>query len=458
MSSSTDTTHPQAADPAAATALTFSGFGGLSLVADAYGSADDPAVVLLHGGGQTRRSLKAAARALSAAGRYVIALDQRGHGDSGWASDGRYDLEAFAADLRAVLTALPTRPVVVGSSIGGLAALAALTGPAENLASGLVIVDATPWMDAEASARTGATMRRHAEGFTSLDAALDAARELSNRPFASAEALRPHLRQEADGRYYWRWDPRFLTGFNLSDTAALEAVSAQLSLPLLIVHGAESQVVTKEAVARFRNLIPQAEFVEIEGAGHLVAAERFDEFNAALIEFLERRLPRTPLSYEQGSDPRILRDALGCFGTGVIIATTVDASGAPVGLTANSFTSVSLDPPLVLFCLARTAGSLPHFDAAQSYAVNVLHIGQQPTSMRFAKRGEARFEVTSWEQWETGAPIITGSLASIECTPFARYEAGDHVVFIGQVQRARFEPRRDPLVYFRGKYRRLHFV
>ena len=66
--------------------------------------------------------------------------------------------------------------------------------------------------------------------------------------------------------------------------------------------------------------------------------------------------------------------------------------------------------------------------------------------------------MTPWEQWETGAPIITGSLASIECTPFSRHDAGDHVVFIGRVHRARFEPRRDPLLYFRGRYRRLHFV
>jgi flavin reductase (DIM6/NTAB) family NADH-FMN oxidoreductase RutF/pimeloyl-ACP methyl ester carboxylesterase len=438
--------------------LAFTGFGGLPIVADAYGSAEDPAVVLLHGGGQTRRSWRGAARALSAAGRYVIAPDLRGHGDSGWPADGRYDLEAFAGDIRAVLRELPTRPVVVGASVGGMAALAALEGHAERLASALVLVDVAPWLDAEASARTGAVLRRHAEGFASLEAALDAAQELSRRPAASAEALRPHLRQDADGRFYWRWDPRFLKGFDIAQLDRLEPVAEKLTLPILIMHGEDSEVVSHAAMARFRALMPDAEAVEIEGAGHLVAAERVDDFNAALLEFLERRLPRAPISYEQGSDPRLLRDALGCFGTGVIIATTLDAEGGPIGLTANSFTSVSLDPPLVLFCLATSAASLPHFDGADAYAVNVLHIGQQPTSARFATRGEDRFEATPWEQWETGAPIITGSLASIECTPFSRHEAGDHVVFIGQVRRARFEPRRDPLLYFRGKYRRLHLV
>jgi flavin reductase (DIM6/NTAB) family NADH-FMN oxidoreductase RutF/pimeloyl-ACP methyl ester carboxylesterase len=445
-------------DTAAATTLTFTGFGGLRLAADAYGAPDDPAVVLLHGGGQSRSSWRATARALAAAGRYVIALDLRGHGESGWAADGRYDLEAFAEDIRAVLRDLPTRPVVVGTSLGGMAALAALDGPAEHLASGLVLVEVAPWLDPEASARTGAVLRRHAEGFATLEEALAAARELSSRRDASAEALRPHLRQDEGGRYFWRWDPRFLHSFDIADLPRLEAVAGTLGLPCLIVRGAESEVVSREALDRLRELIPAADFAEISGGGHLVAVERQDTFNAVLVEFLEHRLPRAPLDYEQGSDARLLRDALGCFGTGVIVATTLDDAGNPVGLTANSFTSVSLDPPLVLFCLAKTAGSLLHFERAASYAVNVLHIGQQSTSVRFAKRGEERFQATPWEQWETGAPIITGSLASLECAAFARYEAGDHVIFIGEVKRGRFEPRRDPLLYFRGKYRRLHFV
>ncbi|MDB5445266.1 MAG: flavin reductase-like, FMN-binding [Phenylobacterium sp.] len=442
----------------AASTIRFSGFGNLPLVADAYGSADDPAVVLLHSAGQSRRTWRAAARALSAAGRYVLALDLRGHGDSGWSPTGRYDLDTYAQDLRAVLAQLPIRPVVVGASLGGLIAMAALDGEGEALASGLVLVDATPWMDVQASAGMGAVLRRHGEGFADLEAARAAAAELSPGRFPTAEALLPHLRREPDGRYYWRWDPRVAAGVDMANLGHLAEATSRLSLPLLIMHGEESQIVTDEAISRFREVLPSAEFVEVEGAGHLVAADRLDAFNAALLEFMERRLPRAPLSFESGSDPRVLRDALGCFGTGVIIAAALDPAGQPIGLTANSFTSVSLDPPLVLFCLANSAGSLPTFDAAKAYSVNVLHIGQQPTSMRFAKRGEARFEVTPWEQWETGAPIITGSLASIECEPYGRYDAGDHVVFIGKVVRARFEPRRDPLLFFRGKYRRLHLL
>ncbi|KQR82362.1 hypothetical protein ASG07_11050 [Sphingomonas sp. Leaf343] len=172
---------------------------------------------------------------------------------------------------------------------------------------------------------------------------------------------------------------------------------------------------------------------------------------------MEQAAPRAVPEYRAGSDSRTLRDALGCFGTGVTVVTTIDAEGKPVGLTANSFTAVSLDPPLLLVCLANTVQSLPAFAAAGVFAVNVLHTGQQTVSGRFASRHEDRFAATPWETWDTGAPIIEHSLASFDCTKFAWHEAGDHVILVGHVQRVRFEPRRDPLLYFRGRYRRLHF-
>ena len=132
--------------------------------------------------------------------------------------------------------------------------------------------------------------------------------------------------------------------------------------------------------------------------------------------------------------------------------------GLPIGLTANSFTSVSLDPPLLLVCIANNAGSAAVLEAADRFAVNVLQIGQQPTSNRFASKSEDRFGATPWEVGEFGTPVLTGSLASFECVRHAVHEGGDHFVLIGRVLKARFEPRRDPLLYFRGKYRRLHFA
>ncbi len=158
-----------------------------------------------------------------------------------------------------------------------------------------------------------------------------------------------------------------------------------------------------------------------------------------------------------GTDSRTLRDALGCFGTGVTVVTTLDRDDAPVGLTANSFTSVSLDPELLLVCLNRAASTLPWFERAEAFAVNVLQIAQRDAARRFATPGVDRFEATAWERWSTGVPMLTGSLANFECAKFAEYDGGDHLILVGRVIRVRFDPELDPLLYFRGGYRELHF-
>lgn len=445
-----------------AVVMEFRGFGGIRLMADAWGEPEHPTVLLLHGGGQSRRSLKAAAQALVEAGRYAICLDLRGHGDSGWSADGRYDLDAFAGDLLAVLAQLPSRPVIVGASLGGMVALAALGEGEAELASGLVLVDVAANPDPVAVDRIAGLMRSHADGFQDLEEAAAAASALSpHRPTrADGEGLRDHLVAGADGRLRWRWDPRFLDGFRAVEQGArLERAAARLRLPTLIVRGAESLVMPADQAVSLAGLIKDADRAEIEGAGHLVAADRAEGFNALLLEFLERRLPRAPLNYTAGADPRTLRDALGCFSTGVTVVTARDGAGRPVGLTANSFTSVSLDPPLILFCLAKSSGNLAVFQECGHFAVNVLHIGQQPTSNRFARRGdEDRFADVAWEAGETGSPLLTGALAAFDCAREAVHDGGDHLIFVGRVLRVKFEPRRDPLLYFRGRYRRLHFA
>lgn len=167
--------------------------------------------------------------------------------------------------------------------------------------------------------------------------------------------------------------------------------------------------------------------------------------------------PAPVREYRTGSDPRTLRDALGCFATGVTIVTCVDPEGEPIGLTANSFTSVSLDPPLLLVCIAKAAASAGPMTAADSFAVNVLQTRQQPASITFSTRVEDRFGQTEWELGEHGAPILPQSLSVFECRRHAVHEAGDHLILVGEVVKARFEPHLDPLLYFRGRYRRLHF-
>ncbi|HMI40137.1 MAG TPA: flavin reductase family protein [Sphingomicrobium sp.] len=161
--------------------------------------------------------------------------------------------------------------------------------------------------------------------------------------------------------------------------------------------------------------------------------------------------------YRTGSDPRTLRDALGCFATGVTVVTAISGDGVPVGLTVNSFTSLSLDPPLLLVCIAKAATCAKALIDAEYFAVNVLQNCQQPESIRFSTRAEDRFGTTIWSPGEYGAPVLQESLSVFECIAHAVHDGGDHHILVGQVVKASFDAQLDPLLYFRGSYRRLHF-
>jgi flavin reductase (DIM6/NTAB) family NADH-FMN oxidoreductase RutF len=166
---------------------------------------------------------------------------------------------------------------------------------------------------------------------------------------------------------------------------------------------------------------------------------------------------QTVREYRTGSDPRTLRDALGCFATGVTVVTCLDGDGHPIGLTANSFTALSLDPPLLLVCVAKASASAVPLTRAATFAVNVLQTCQQPASITFSTRGEDRFGQTDWSIGEHGAPVLLDSLSVFECRRNAVHDGGDHHILVGEVVKASFEPGLDPLLYFRGSYRRLHF-
>jgi len=165
----------------------------------------------------------------------------------------------------------------------------------------------------------------------------------------------------------------------------------------------------------------------------------------------------TSQEYRSGHDQRTLRDALGCFATGVTVVTCLNAHGEPAGITVNSFTSVSLDPPLLLVCLHKQAASAAALIEASHFAINVLQTGQQPASITFSTRVEDRFGTMPWSCGEAGAPILKDSLGVFECERFAVYDGGDHHILVGQVIKASFDTSLDPLLYFRGRYRRLHF-
>lgn len=442
--------------------IEFQGFGGLSLVASTFGSADDPAVVLLPSAGQARETWYGSARSLAEAGRYAICLDLRGHGDSGHAMDGRYDLDAYAADLKAVLNALPSRAFVVASGLGAVIAIAAVGEGAPHLVSGLALVDANIWFDpAMVERMSGALLRRLATA-DDPEAILESLAQFypsEPRPQLTERMLAAYTRTE-EGRFEWRGDPRALARADLvAEQGRLAVAAARIATPVTLIRGSLNETIPMTATQQLQGLIKGSEIAEIEGAGHYVVADREDAFHSLLLEFIERAAPRKPLAFLGGSEPRLLRDALGCFSTGVTVVTTVNADGEPIGLTANSFTSVSLDPPLILFSLAKSSANLPTFVEAKGFAVNVLHIGQQPVAGRFATRDVARFEGLDWgTPNEGGSPILPGSLASFDCRTFAVHEGGDHLIFIGEVTHAWFEPNRDPLLYFRGRFRRLHFA
>lgn len=155
-------------------------------------------------------------------------------------------------------------------------------------------------------------------------------------------------------------------------------------------------------------------------------------------------------------DSRALRDCLGCFATGVVVVTALNADGRPAGLTVNSFSSVSLDPPLVLWSLRRDSRILSAFQASPGFIINVLAANQTDVSSRFA----GRFNGERYENWQNvvwdrglyGIPRLVGVHAALECEKHARHQGGDHVIFVGRVVGISVNAEASPLVYYRGRY------
>lgn len=152
-------------------------------------------------------------------------------------------------------------------------------------------------------------------------------------------------------------------------------------------------------------------------------------------------------------DPREFRTALGAFCTGVTVITTCGPRGEPVGNTASSFNSVSLDPPLILWSLGRRAYSLKAYLSTDHFAVNVLRQGQEELSNRFARALDDKWSGIEYETWETGCPILPNALAVFECKTAYTYQGGDHVIFVGEVLRFDHDPHGIPLLFWRGNYR-----
>ncbi|MBN9426128.1 MAG: flavin reductase family protein [Burkholderiales bacterium] len=154
------------------------------------------------------------------------------------------------------------------------------------------------------------------------------------------------------------------------------------------------------------------------------------------------------------TDPALYRKALGCFATGVAVVTTVTAAGAPVGLTVNSFSSVSLEPALVLWSLRRQSSACEIFSQASCFAVNLLQSAQEDISTRFASRGAEKFEGLRIRHGLDGVPLLPDCVAAFECRTVRTHIEGDHLLFIGRVERFTLHPDTEPLIYCRGAYAR----
>ncbi len=267
---------------------------GLWLVADVVGPADGRPVLLLHGGGQTRHAWGGTARALGARGFRAVSVDLRGHGESDWSADGEYRLPAFAADVKDVARSFATPPVSVGASLGGLASLLAEGTTEGGVFSALVLVDIGPRLEQSGVDRILGFMGEHVErGFASLDDAADAVASYlphRKRP-KDLGGLSKNLRLDADGRYRWHWDPRFLSGRASTNATSLgdELLRATrgLRLPTLLVRGKLSDILSEDAVAEFRQLAPHAQYVDVREAAHMVAGDDNDAFTEAVVRFLE---------------------------------------------------------------------------------------------------------------------------------------------------------------------------
>lgn len=275
--------------------MRFRGGDGVELVAEVHGDASAPPVILLHGGGQTRHAWKNTAQDLARQGYRAIAADLRGHGDSGRSPDGEYSLARFVADLRVVAASCRQPPVLIGASLGGVTGLLA-EGEGPPLLSALVLVDVTPTVRFSGVDRIRQFMGARADdGFASVEAAAEAvAAYLPQRARPrSLDGLRKNLRLSADGRYRWHWDPALLQFSDTELTPALgdrlSAAARRLRLPVLLVRGGASELVAREDVERFLELVPGARYVDVAGAGHMVAGDLNDRFGSAVLEFLSSR-------------------------------------------------------------------------------------------------------------------------------------------------------------------------
>jgi pimeloyl-ACP methyl ester carboxylesterase len=276
------------------------GKGGITLIADEWNrdvetggeTGGRPTILMLHGGGQNRYSWKNTGQVLADEGYHVIALDSRGHGDSDRAPDADYAVETLKADVLQVLDDIGRPTVLVGASMGGLTGILAAEAAGPDKVTGLVLVDVVPRYEKNGSARIRDFMLGNIDGFGSLEEAADAVAAYlpyRSKP-RSPEGLKKNLRLR-DGRWFWHWDPAFMTAPGDDPglrTEMFEQAAADLKIPVLLIRGKLSDVVSPEGVRHFLDTVPRAEFAELSNAGHTAAGDDNDAFSDVVVDFVRR--------------------------------------------------------------------------------------------------------------------------------------------------------------------------
>ncbi len=268
---------------------------GVTLAGDewnASAASPAPTILMLHGGGQNRFSWKNTGQLLADRGLHVLALDARGHGDSDRAPKGQYSIQALARDVAEVLKQIGGPVVIIGASMGGMTGIIAAHRAGPQTVTKLVLVDVVPRYEHEGTARIRDFMTRHVHGFDTLEQAADAiATYLPHRRRPrNLEGLQKNLRQR-EGRWHWHWDPAFVTSVAdepFVDADELEHLTTELEIPILLIRGKLSDVVSPQGVEQFLTAVPHAEFVELSDAGHTAAGDDNDAFSDAVVAFVTR--------------------------------------------------------------------------------------------------------------------------------------------------------------------------
>ncbi|MEP2718699.1 alpha/beta fold hydrolase [Pseudophaeobacter sp.] len=404
-------------------------------------------LVLIHGVGLQSAAWGPQIETLAKSHR-VLALDMPGHGASSPLPAGA-DLHAHVEWLRAALTALDTGPInLAGHSMGALIAGGfACTYP--GMLRRVALVNGVFCRSDEARAAVLGRADDIAAGRIDLETPLSRWFGDSPSEQQARSAVAGWLSQVDPSGYATAYG-----AFARGDATYSDSWS-QIGCPLLALTG-EADPNSTPDMARAMAAQAQNGEVEILPGRHMVNLTVANEVTASLTRWLQRPArPRDPSKETQMAatafDPRALRDAFGTFMTGVTVVTSHDKTGQPLGFTANSFSSVSLDPPLVLVCLANSSRNYAALTQASGFAVNILAEDQKEISNTFARPSDDRFAGVSWKVGPQGSPILAGVSAWFDCSMFKTVEAGDHVILIGEVKG--FDTSTAPgLGYARGAY------